>query len=434
MLIKITLLLWALLCWQVSAVAAEQISLAQVLAAAEAHAVDLRIADYRLRAAAAQVAEARSDYYPQLSARLGNEYVRVHGAAGNVVSVGDAILADNASGYKHSLSFSAHYTLYDFGRRSLNLQHAEGGRQIAELERAQALRRVRHQVIELYGQGLKQQKKLAVQRLRQEALVQLYRLSERLQEAGRYGREAVVTAALEVARAGTELQDAEVEFVTILEALAFYTGQEYEPTATLFAEMKALTGIDSRDYILERHPDLLRIGREIDRKRTELTLAQRSRYPQVVLSGSHRLFGSDQRRFDDSFSSLTSRDSRIVVTIDIPLFAGFRSVAQTERLRFELGALEWQQQKIGAELSAEIRQRQRLYQALAEQASTRSEQQSLVERQRHDLERLTQQQLLDQVAIRRRQVEVSLYELDIDMRRIDLAVQSLLLYNLMEGS
>ena len=434
MLNKITLLLCALLCWQVSAVAAEQISLAQVLAEAEAHAVDLRIADYHLHAAAAQVAEARSDYYPQLSARLGNEYVRVHGAAGNVVSVGDAILADNASGYKHSLTFSAHYTLYDFGRRSLNLQYAEGRRRVAEVEREQTLRRVRQQVIELYGQGLKQQKKLAVQRLRREALVQVYRLSERLQKAGRYGREAVVTAALEVARAGTELQDMEVEFAAILESLVLYTGQEYEPTTTLFAELEALTGIDSSGYILERHPDLLRIEKEIDQKRIELTLARRSRYPQVVLSGSHRLFGSDQRRFDDSFSSLTSRDSRIVVMIDIPLFAGFRSVAQTERLRFELGALEWQQQKIGAELSLEIRQRQRLYQSLAAQANARSEQQYLVERQRHDLERMTQQQLLDQVVARRRQVEASLYELDIEIRRIDLAVQSLLLHNLMEGS
>jgi len=162
------------------------------------HSIALCRADH-LRAVSAQVAEARSDYYPQLSARLGNEYVRVHGAAGNVVSVGDAILADNASGYKHSLTFSAQYTLYDFGRRSLNFQYAEGRRRVVELEREQVLRRVRQQVVELYGQALKQQKRLEVQRLRQEALVQVYRFSERLQQAGRYGREAVVTAALELA-------------------------------------------------------------------------------------------------------------------------------------------------------------------------------------------------------------------------------------------
>lgn len=434
MLIKITLLLCAVLLWQVPAVFAEQISLKQVLEEAESQAFDLRIADYHLRAALAQVAEARSDYYPQLSARLGNEYVRVHGAAGNVVSVGDAILADNASGYKHSLTFSAQYTLYDFGRRSLNLQYAEGRRRVVELEREQVLRRVRQQVVELYGQALKQQKRLEVQRLRQEALVQIYRFSERLQQAGRYGREAVVTAALELATVGTELQDITTEFAAILDSLALYTGRDYSPEATVLAEMAALTTLDSREYDLEQHPDLLRIRQEIDQKRTELKLVKRSRYPQVILTGSHRMFGSDQRRFDDSFSSLSSRDSRIVLMIDVPLFAGFRSYAQAERLRSELISLELQQQKTGAELAAELRQRERLYRTLAQQESTRSDQQRLIDRQQQDLERLTQQQLLDQVIVWRRQAEMSLYELDIEIRRIDLAVQSLLLHYLMEGS
>lgn len=434
MLIKITLLLCAVLLWQVPAVFAEHVNLDLVLAQAESQAFDLRIADYHLRAVSAQVAEARSDYYPQLSARLGNEYVRVHGAAGNVVSVGDAILADSASGYKHSLTFSAQYTLYDFGRRSLNFQYAEGRRRVAELEREQVLRRVRQQVVEFYGQALKQQKRLEVRRLRQEALVQVYRFSERLQQAGRYGREAVVTAALELATVGTELQDITTEFAAILDSLALYTGRDYSPEATVLAEMAAVTPLDSREYDLEQHPDLLRIRQEIDQKRTELELVKRSRYPQVILTGSHRMFGSDQRRFDDSFSSLSSRDSRIVLMIDVPLFAGFRSFAQAERLRSELISLELQQQKTGAELAAEFRQRERLYRTLAQQETTGTEQQRLIDRQQQDLERLTQQQLLDQVIVWRRQAEMSLYELDIEIRRIDLAVQSLLLHYLMEGS
>jgi outer membrane protein TolC len=431
--INITVLLCAVLLWQGPAVSAEQISLEQVLEEAEFQAFDLRIAEYHLLAASAQVAEARSHYYPQLSARLGNEYVRVHGVAGNVVSVGDAILADNASGYKHSLTFSAQYTLYDFGRRSLNLEYAKGRRRVVELEREQILRRVRQQVVELYGQALKQQKRLEVQRLRQEALMQVYRFSERLQQAGRYGREAVVTAALELAAVGTDLQDVTAEFATILESLAFYTGRDYAPATTVLAEMAAVTNLDNSEYVLEQHPELLRIRQEIDQKRAELELVKRSRYPQVILTGSHRMFGSNQRRFDDSFSSLSSRDSRIVLMIDVPLFAGFRSDAQAERLRSELASLELQQQKMGAELAAEVRQRERLYRTLSQQESTRTEQQRLLDWQLQDLEHMTQQQLIDQVIVRRRQAEMSLYQLDIEIRRIDLAVQSLLLQQMMAG-
>lgn len=431
MFINITLLLCVVLLWQVPTVLAGQISLEQVLQDAEAQALAVRIAEFDLLAATAQIVEARSDYYPQVSVRLGNEYVRVHGAAGNVVSVGDAILADSASGYKHSLTFSAQYTLYDFGRRTLNLEFHKGRRQLAEYRLAAIRKDIRRQVIEIYGQTLKLQQQTGVQRQRRQALLTIYRYSERLQLAGKYGREAVAAAALELAAAGVAEQDLAVEFANALDSLTSLTGREYSPPTTVLADVTAGSILDSDLYDVEQHPDIQSAQQEITQKEIELRLARRSRYPQLILTGSHRMFGSDQRRFDDSFSSLNSRDSRIVLIVDVPLFAGFRSLAQTARLHHELRSLELRKQKAVTEIQAKIRQRQRLYQNLTEQESARQEQQMLIVRQQQDLERMTEQQLLDQVVAWRQQIEWAQQKMELEMRRIDLAVQSLLLHQMM---
>ncbi len=429
--IKITLLLCAVLLWQVPTGFPQQISLPQVLQEAEAHALALRIAESELLAATAQIAEARSDYYPQVSARLGNEYVRVHGAANDVVSVGDAILADSATGYKHSLIFSAQYNLYDFGRRALNLEYSKGRRQLADYRRAGIRKDIRRQVTEIYGQALKLQQQTGAQRHRRQALLAIYRYSERLQLAGKYGREAVATAALELASAGATEQDLAVEFANVLDSLTLLTGREYSPPTAVLADVAPGTSLNSDLYDVEQHPDIQSAQQEITQKEIELRLVRRSRYPQLILTGSHRMFGSDQRRFDDSFSSLTERDSRIVLLVDVPLFAGFRSFAQTARLHHELRSLELRKQNAVAEIRTEIRQRQRLYQNLTDQESTRLEQQTLIDRQQQNLERMTEQQLLDRIGVWRRQIEWAQQEMEMEMRRIDLAVQSLLLHQVM---
>lgn len=187
MLVRVLLLLCAVLLWHVPRGFAEQIHLEEVLAETRLHAIDLRIAQYNLLAATAQVAETRSDYYPQLSLRFGNEYVRVHDADNNIVSVGDAIIADSASGYKHSLILSAHHTLYDFGRRALGLRHALGRQRIAEEQHTKVWWEIRRQVVDLYARALKQQKMRDAHRHRNAAAQEIYRLSERLHSAGRCG-------------------------------------------------------------------------------------------------------------------------------------------------------------------------------------------------------------------------------------------------------
>ncbi len=427
------MLLSAVLLWHVSVGYAEQIGLEQVLEDARLHAVDLRIAEYDLLAATAQVAESRSDYYPQLSLRIGNEYVRVHGADNNVVSVGDAILADSASGYKHSLIFSAQYTLYDFGRRALNLEYAKGRQQLAGYQREKTWRHIRLQLVDLYTLALKQQKKLVAQRYRNLAAQQVYRFSERLWRAGRYGRDTVALAALELAAAGIDVQDLDTEFANTLDSLAYFTGRSYPVETTTLAELPIVANVDGESFDLEHHPDILLVQQEIAQKEIELRLTQCSRYPQLVLSGSHRMFGSDRHHFGDSLSSLTTRDSRIVLYVEAPLFAGFRSLARATRLQHELKALQLRKQKIATEITAEIRQRQRLYRNLSQQEVARIEQQNLIDRQLHDLARMTEQQLLDQIAACRKNIEMSQQQLEVDLRRVDLAAQSCLLRYMSEG-
>ena len=431
LLVRMLLLLCAVLLWHVPRGFAEQIHLEEVLAETRLHAIDLRIAQYNLLAATAQVAETRSDYYPQLSLRFGNEYVRVHDADNNIVSVGDAIIADSASGYKHSLILSAHHTLYDFGRRALGLRHALGQQRIAEEQHTKVWWEIRRQVVDLYARALKQQKMRVAQRHRNAAAQEIYRLSERLHSAGRHGREAVASAALQLADAAIALQDLETEFANSLDALSSFTGRIY-PATTSLADLPVMN-VERVFFDSGHHPDILLAQLEMDQKALELRLARRNRYPHIVLSASHRMFGSDPQRFHESLTSLTARDSRITLYVEVPLFSGFRSLARTARLQHELAALQLRKQKVVEDISTELKQRQRLFQSLSQQESMRRERQGSIDQQLQDLTRLTQEQMIDGIAAWQKNIELSQHQMEVDLRQVDLATQSLLLWHMSEA-
>ncbi len=115
------------------------------------------------------------------------------------------------------------------------------------------------------------------------------------------------------------------------------------------------------------------------------------------------------------------------------MFSGFRSLARTTRLRHELAALQLRKQKVVEDISTEIKQRQQLFQSLSQQESTRREQRRSIDQQLQDLTRLTQAQMIDGLAAWRKSIELSQHQMEVDLRQVDLATQSLLLWHMSEA-
>jgi len=409
-----------------SSVCAEILTFQDVLAAGLQNSFDSKIVREEIGVAQATVAERQADYYPQLSLRFGNEYVHVFAEDGDIVSVGDAIIADNASGYKHSLIATARYNLYDFGIRKLRVKNSLRQVRIVELQKQQSSFELHKELLNLYADSLKVQQRIQVLEAVAERQKTIFQLSKKLYQAGTIGREQLGNAALELAETLSQRVELQTRWQNLLESLSFHTRQNYRAEAVTLADFPQ---IEKPEKVVkyERFPSVLIYRQQIEAKQVELLMIKRSRLPRLTLSGSYRMFGSDDHSFTDSLSNLNSRDASVTLYLECPIFDGFANRAKQARIRHELASLRYQKQKKQAELQQELAVTLNAYTASASMGTERREQLTRIAGQQSDIQRLAEQQLTDQIAVHNRIIELSRRQLEVDLRQVDYAASALLI-------
>ena len=406
---------------------AETLTFDKVLAEGLKNALDPQIGAENLAAAEAAVGEAKADYYPQLSLRYGQEYVHVYDEFNAVVSVGDTVYSDSTSKYKSSLYLFSQYNLYDFGRRRLKVDYAEQQVRISSLQIDQSRLEISRQLLDLYSRGLKLQYRIAVQQALLGGHNRIYRLAEQLRGAGRYGRQDVGDAALALAESLSGLEDLRIEYGGILAELSLYTCSNYNPDDVTLAGLEMPEEDPPSGESLKLFPEVLILQEQIKRKNTELTLAERTFLPQLTLSGSFGMYGSDDNSYSDALHAVSKRDASIYLSINMPLFDGFAARSQKRRLQHEIAGLELEKQKIIMELQNEYRKVRMSYQSLQNFEQERDDVKRRIIQQSNDLSRLSQQQMIDQVALEQKQIAFARHRLDADLRQIDYVSAALLL-------
>ncbi len=416
-----------------SVVSAESLNFKQVLAAALDNANSLKIAREDIQIGRYRLDESKADYYPQLSLRLGNEYVYAFDDNNGVVSVGDTISTSNESSYKHSLVFGLSYNLFDFGIRKLTVENARRQVEIAGLQEQQSLWEVRRAVLDFYATGLKQQKQLQATKTVLERQNSNYRLLKQLRDAGTVGQEQVGSAALAVAETLSRLDELKLGFTESLGSLTVYTGKNYQPDTDTLSDFAQ----PDRSIILkniETLPEVAIYQQQIESKKNELSMVKRSLLPRLTFQGAYRLYGSDQDSFAHSLAEVNSRDVTATIYLEWPLFSGFESRAKMQRIKHEMNRLGYQKQQKVAELQLEQTRIYSAYEAHKHASGKRHEQLALIEQETSTVQRLAAQQLKDRVAFHNRMIELTRQQLEVELRRVDYVVSAVALDIMQEAA
>lgn len=412
---------------------AKSLTFEQVLSAGLQHSFDRYIVQEEIGAAQAGVSEKEAENYPQLAVRFGNEYVHVFEEDSDIVSVGDAIIANSASGYKHSLIATAKYTLYDFGIRELNITHARRNVRIAELREQKARMETREALLELYTEGLKIQQRIKTLEEIYTARQNIFRMAERLHMAGSFRRDTLGDHALEMATAFSRLEDQRTAFQNLLERISFHTRQPYQADTTVLENFSRPEIPDSSADVMDftRHPDMEIYDQKIVNKKAELSMAERARYPKLNLYGSWRQFGSDEQSYLDSLSTLEPRDTSLTLYVECPLFDGFANKAKRRKIHHEIAGLRYQREKKKAELEQDFSTALNTYRQSAALEKERHEQQIRITDQQHYGDRIAGQGLTDRITAQNRTIELTRQALELELKRID-NVSSALRLNLIK--
>jgi outer membrane protein len=413
---------------------AEELNFAEILAQAITNSYDLKLGGLDVEIGEQRLAEAGAMYWPALSLRFGNEYL--HDLSKDVtgtVLVGDTLISGNESTWQHSASLNAEYLLYDFGARPRKYRNVERGVILAEHAKAQQLLDLKVDVLSLYGNGLRVQKKFGIWSSLLSLRREVYRFTQRLVEAGNRGRLEQGNAAIAVAEALQTCETLRLEMTAVLERLTYYTGKSYSLAAVHLSDFPQESGNDLSADVLHL-PEIRAYDVAIEQKKTEYEVAWRQWLPTLTLYSAYHMYGNDSTTFSSSLENLAERNAVIGVVLKINLFNGFSDRAKVARLDTELRRLQVEKAKKVAEYEQELRTLTQKNMLAAQGLDDWRAYGAALEEQSSMGERLAEQQILDRISWLQQQDEQLEKQLTLELASVDRAMNALHLRMLAEGA
>lgn len=336
-----------------SPVRAVTLDLATVQSLAVKHSFALKMAGSDVVIREIEQLEAWSSYLPTLALRYDFGYAWALDGTQGAVTIGDSASTTDLSTWRNSLSASTSLLLYDGGAREQKLAQARYGVLSAQRARADQLLQVRLQTLEVYLQGLQAQRQVGALSQVVEYRKRLFRVVQRLREAGAAGRTQLQDMALELASSLTRLDEVRAEWHKALAALTELTGDYGSVEDIQFAPLPVAANTGGLEPAVEQLPQIRVFDEELARLRAERSAVKRGMLPALGLNGSYRLYGADRGSGNRALEDLSGRDATVTLVLQWE-FAGFRDRLQLARLDEQVRRLSWQRRQRIGELSREI--------------------------------------------------------------------------------
>jgi outer membrane protein TolC len=389
-----------------------------VLAQALAHSWDLHIARKGVDISRYALWEARSLYFPTLTARFDNQYVEDLTEDGNnVVSIGDQTVSIDGSTYQHGVGIGLSYLLFDFGARELKVGNTQRDVRIALLKTDQALVDTRLKVLEAFARCLELSRRWETGQKILGHRQELFKLTGRLRRSGGVGQVEVNDAALALAEAVTDQEALQRDLEEALLSLSYFTGEDYATERIDFAPLPALAepeGPPSPELL----PEIRALDEEIRKKQKEKTALECSMLPSISLAGSYRALGYDQDSFSTSLENLDSRDVSVALVVRWEMFSGFRDVSRTLRLSAEAEQLKLEKERRLSDLRREMQGAYQAYRLSQINTPHIRQRENILGQRAVTDQRLAARQITDRMTWVKREIEFREQLLAVDLERM----------------
>jgi len=421
-----------------SAESTQTISFEDVIEKAIANSYELKISDIDISLSKTIVKEMTSLYYPALNVRFNTEYLKdLAGGISGITAIGNSVLSDNTK-YQDSMSLNLSYTLLDFGVRKKRrfLTKKDVGQK--KLIYHKNLNDLKLKILELYTEVLLTYKELLSKKKTLLLEQEIFRLKERLFNAGTIGKIEVAEEAIKLVRAMEEVDRLKVMIGMALEDIAFYTRVDYDKEQDGHPQGGSTSGRDvptkGADYDKElieplnfKEEEILQdnieekksieyqiYNLEIEKKKAELGILRRERFPQFGLYSNYTLYGSNRDNFDKSLEDLRQKNWTVGVVTNIPLFEGFKSINSGGRLKLEISKLTIEREKKIAELRNLYAKTSMTALLYKQEVEIQKDLLKNVQDKTVMIERLNSQQIIDRVVLLSQKIELMNQELEVE--------------------
>ncbi|OPX96996.1 MAG: outer membrane channel protein [Syntrophorhabdus sp. PtaB.Bin006] len=328
------------------------------------YAHDIRMSRLDIDISRSALKSAYSLYYPTISARWNTEYVKdLTDGTAQVNAVGNTVFVQNTL-YQSAFMFVGNYNLFDFGVAQKKVFMAERDVHEKKNIHKQSVRDIKLKVLNTYSNLLACHEELETKKELLKLSKELSLIKERLFVAGTISRIDMVNEALKTIKIVDEIDNLAARLKGLLEDLSFLTGEDYSAEGMKVSRFRGHEEDFKDTFNPENTPESRIYDLEIEKKKAELQALQRGLLPQLALYSSYVWYGSHPSEFDTSAQQVRSRSFSVGLSITVPLFEGFKTPAEVEKVRLEMERLALEKGKKLAELSnryAKLRETRKAY-------------------------------------------------------------------------
>lgn len=410
---------------------AETIKFEEILDKAIVNSYDLKIANIDIELSKYAGKELRSLYFPTLNAKFNTEYLKdLTGGISGVTAIGERVLTDNTM-FQDSVSVNLSYNLLGIRRRKCFLAKKEVEQR--ELIYQKNLKDLKLRILEIYTETLLTYKELKAKKEILSVEQEVFRLKERLFKAGVISKIEVAEQSIRLVRVMEEIEGLKIRLKMLLEDIAFYTQQHYDS--------ELIEPLNFKGEETEIHADLDEkvsvecqiYEKEIEKKKAELGLLRRERFPQVGLYSNYTFYGSNRTDVKEALEDLEPRNWSVGVVVTIPLFAGFKTIVRGKEIKMEIERLQLERDKKIAELKSLYTKTSKEVLAYKQELETKKELLKNVQNKTAMIERLKNQQITDEVVALNQEIELINQRLELEKTSVS-KIAAIKKLNILRGS
>lgn len=401
---------------------------------------DLKMSSLDIDISKAELKSARSDLYPILSTQANTEYNNGLGNASTIGYVGNTVVSSYTQ-YRNLASVGLQYNLFDFGAIGKKVLIAKKDVDQKKVMVDLQLKDLKLKILDLYTKTLQYNDEIKTKSEILNVYQDMFIAKERLFQAGTADKISVMDEAVKIARTQDDIHNSKLELKNVLNDLASFTLQKYNPEnleVLDFDELNIENNIKPVKYfeplkakITEGEIDLSfdpeksleskYYDFEIEKKKAELEMYKRQRLPSFKFYTNYLMYGQDPDKYFSSYSSFKQTSIAFGISGSYAVFDGFKNRASKEKATLEIQKLQLEKEKKLTEIRTEYEKSYAAYQAYNEELVSKKALLNKIKEKLNAIERMTENGLVDKNILLDAKADLLSQEFDVQKNIINIS-------------
>jgi len=401
---------------------------------------DLKISNLDIDISKADLKASRADLYPMLNFQANTEHNKDLSNSGNFAYAGNTVISPYTQ-YRDMAYLSATYNLFDFGVVGKKVFIAKKTIDQKQISLDLQLKDLKLKVLEAYTKTLQCNDEIKTKSEVLKVYEEMFEAKERLFQAGTTDRISVMDEAVKIAKTQDDIETSKLELKNALNDLSTYTLQKYNPydlevldldemnikTEILpisnIEPLKAKVADEEIDFSFnpENSPESKYYNLELEKKKAELTMYKRQRYPNFKFYASYALFGQNPTQYFSAINNVSPTNITVGLSGTFAIFDGFKNRATCEKAALELKKIQLQKEQKLNEIKMEYERTYAAYDSYTQELALKKMLLNRVQEKLTSVDRMNKSGLIEKNEMLSTKADLLTQEFDLQKNIINIS-------------